>query len=299
MNATASRTPDAHTAIGNPVIAAIRDVRDGTPLPWVNVSGLPRYPSGDAHPGINQLALWVAQRQRGYRSSFWGSYSGWRGRGGQVRRDQRGTRVAHFERTRATSGRTSGAGWTLRLKSIFNAEQVDGIEYPMADAAPELGDDNRFAGLALALDTIVERQAITLQCKGVEAFYDPGHDAIRMPYAAYFSTLSGRCVSARRAALLANQCVRWTGHASRLDRCAPRIVRNRAAFESLVADIGAAFVCAQLGFPYAGVETDVHDLQRWVNVVKSDPRVLFEAARCASRACDYLLACATPARSAA
>ena len=102
------------------------------------------------------------------------------------------------------------------------------------------------------------------------------------------------------AATKAHELAHWTGHRARLDRrfhdC-KRFGSDGYAFEELVAELSAAFVCADLG-----IESEVradHEayLGHWVSVLRNDTRNIFTAASHAQRAADFLLAAA--GRSAA
>lgn len=74
--------------------------------------------------------------------------------------------------------------------------------------------------------------------------------------------------------------------------------RNYAA-EELIAELGAAFLCAEFGFNndlrHAGY------ISQWIELLKADKRAFFTACSQASKAADYLrgLALATPSQVAA
>ena len=60
------------------------------------------------------------------------------------------------------------------------------------------------------------------------------------------------------------------------------------AFEELVAELGAAFLCADLGVTPEPREDHAAYLGHWLEVLKAQPRFLFSAAAHAQKACDYL-----------
>ena len=90
--------------------------------------------------------------------------------------------------------------------------------------------------------------------------------------------------------------VHWTGHASRLNRefGTPRGGDDRYAREELVAELGAAFLCADLRIALRPREDHASYLAGWLKVLKADHRAIFSAAAHAQRACDLLLG-VTPA----
>jgi antirestriction protein ArdC len=73
--------------------------------------------------------------------------------------------------------------------------------------------------------------------------------------------------------------------------------RNYAA-EELIAELGAAFLCAEFGFD--GDVRNAGYIASWIELLKVDKRAFFTACRNASMAADYLrgLALAEPAEIA-
>ena len=88
---------------------------------------------------------------------------------------------------------------------------------------------------------------------------------------------------------LVHELTHWTGHKSRLDRLEHKSWGNDAyAFEELVAELGAAFGCANLGL-VPDIRTDhAPYLASWLKALKAEPRALVSAAAKASQAIDYL-----------
>lgn len=65
------------------------------------------------------------------------------------------------------------------------------------------------------------------------------------------------------------------------------------AFEELVAEIGAAFLCAHCGLP-ARLEHASY-ISSWLDALRRDKRLIFVAASAAQKAADYVLEQATRA----
>jgi antirestriction protein ArdC len=82
----------------------------------------------------------------------------------------------------------------------------------------------------------------------------------------------------------------WTKHASRLDRDfeAKRFGDTGYAREELVAELGAAFLCANLGITPEPREDHASYLAHWIAVLKEDKRAIFQAAAHAQKAVDFL-----------
>ena len=82
----------------------------------------------------------------------------------------------------------------------------------------------------------------------------------------------------------------WTRHPSRLDRDFGRKRFGDAgyAMEELVAEIGAAFLCADLGITPETREDHAAYIGSWLKVLRQDKRAIFTAASHAERAADHL-----------
>ena len=79
-------------------------------------------------------------------------------------------------------------------------------------------------------------------------------------------------------------------HPSRLDRSfgSKRCGDEGYAVEELVADCGAAFLCADLNLACEPREDHAPYLAHWLKVLKADRHAIFSAASHAQRACDFL-----------
>ena len=91
-------------------------------------------------------------------------------------------------------------------------------------------------------------------------------------------------------ATLAHECSHWTSHPSRLDR---NFGRERwgdegYAREELVAELGAAFLCADLELTPEVRDDHSAYIASWLKVLKNDKRAIFQAAAHAQRAVDFL-----------
>lgn len=104
----------------------------------------------------------------------------------------------------------------------------------------------------------------------------PAFEAFRSPEA-YYGTL-------------AHECTHWSGHKSRLDRDlgGKRFGDHGYAMEELVAELGAAFLCADLDLEPQIREDHAPYINGWLQALKNDKRAIFTAASHASKAADFL-----------
>ena len=102
-------------------------------------------------------------------------------------------------------------------------------------------------------------------------------------------------------ATLAHEATHWTRHATRLDRDFGRkkFGDDGYAREELVAELGAAFLCADLGLKLEDRADHAAYIGHWLSVLKEDKRAVFAAAAHAQRAADYLGRFSRPLEAAA
>lgn len=123
----------------------------------------------------------------------------------------------------------------------------------------------------------------TFRHGGDRAFYAPSADFIQLPPLEAFT--DAEAYSSTKA----HELTHWTGHASRLDRAFGKRFGDTAyAREELVAELGAAFLCADLGVTPEPRADHADYLGQWLGILKEDMRAIFSAASYAQRAAEYL-----------
>ena len=118
---------------------------------------------------------------------------------------------------------------------------------------------------------------------GNRAFYSPSHDFIQLPPLASFRD------SESYSATKAHELVHWTSNPKRLDRTLGKRFGDAAyAAEELIAEMGAAFLCADLGITPETMPDHADYLAHWLSILKGDKRAIFTAAAQAQKALNYL-----------
>jgi antirestriction protein ArdC len=177
---------------------------------------------------------------------------------------------------------------------VFNAEQVVGFTAP---AAPDpLGPIERIA----SADRFVSATGARIEHGGERAYYRPSADHIQMPPEDAFCGTATMTRSEGYYATLLHELTHWTGAKHRLDRnFGKRFGDDAYAVEELVAEIGAAFLCAELQITQDTRPDHAQYLAQWLKVMKDDPRAIFAAAAKASEAASYLKRLGEPVALAA
>jgi len=261
--------------------------------PWSAGEGcpVPLRHNGQGYRGINVLILWAEALDAGYTAPYWMTYRQGQELGGQVRRGEHSVQVVYYGTAIKDEQREErGDGQEdqrkvfrfLRTFNVFNAEQFDGLPEryrakpaqrgPVAERRPQL-------------DSFIRNTCADIRHGGGRAFYRMADDFIQVPdYAAFVDP-------EKYYATVAHELTHWTRHPSRLNRDMGRKSWGDEGYaaEELVAELGAAFLGAELGLRPDHIEDHAAYLAGWLKVLKNDKRFIFIAAAKAQEAADYLL----------
>ncbi|PPC99400.1 MAG: antirestriction protein [Hyphomicrobium sp.] len=243
--------------------------------------------NGIPYRGINIVMLWMQAMDRGYAAPIWMTFKQALELGGHVRKGEHGTLVVYADTiTRTDTNEKTGEESEsvipfMKGYTVFNVEQIEGLPAQYHALAEAPLDPVQRIERAEAFFAAIGASIIT---GGNMACYSVSHDHIRMPPFETFRDAEGYY------ATLAHECVHWTRHPSRLDRDLGRKRWGDAGYaaEELVAELGAAFLCADLELTPEVRDDHASYIASWLKVLKDDPRAIFTAASHAQRAADYV-----------
>jgi len=289
-NASATIRRDLYQHVTNCILD---DLERGT-RPWLkpwsvsNVGGsiLPRRHNGIPYQGINILLLWSEATTRGYAATTWMTYRQALELSAHVRTRETGTLVVFADRfTRVEDGengeRVERSIPYLKSYTVFNIEQIDGLppQY-LPKAHPAISTEARHA----QAEAFIAATRATIRFGGDRALYAPALDVIQLPPLPMF------CDPESYYSTALHELTHWTGHATRCARelNGQRFGSEAYAFEELVAELGSAFLCAELGITPEVRDDHAAYLASWLSVLKEDKRAIFTASSQAQHALDYL-----------
>jgi antirestriction protein ArdC len=207
--------------------------------------------------------------------------------GGHVRKGEKGSPVVYAnsisrtETDEATGDATERSIPFLKAYTVFNVEQIEGLPgHFYARAESTRNPDERIADA----EAFFAATRADIRHGGDCAYYSPALDYIQMPDFTAFRDAQSYY------ATLAHEATHWTKHQNRLDRDfgRQRFGDDGYAREELVAELGAAFLCADLGLRLEDRDDHAAYIGHWLAVLKEDKRAIFAAAAHAQRAADYL-----------
>lgn len=242
--------------------------------------------NGQPYKGINVLTIWESALSQQFTAPIWMTFKQAKELGADIRKGSRGTPVVYADRITRTETGEDGQETERRIPflkgyTVFNVEQIDGLPpHFYAPVIPPLDTVTRIE----AADRFFGNTEADIRHGGNQAYYRPSSDHVQMP-----PFLAFRDVESYYATL-AHEITHWTKHSSRLDRDFGRKTFGDDGYarEELVAEIGAAFLCCDLGITPEPRDDHAAYLGHWLQVLREDKRAIFRAAAHAQRAVDFL-----------
>jgi len=229
------------------------------------------------YQGINRLILGMS----GFAMPYWASFKQWQDLGGSVKKEEKGTHIVFYspiakDTVNPENGNIEQSIYhCLKSYVVFNAAQVEGIEFEQTK--PVLPDFNPVP----ALEDRILKTGANIKHNGSQAFYRPSEDSITMPAKNTFIDESNYY------ATVLHELTHWSGAKHRLDRTkGKRFADTAYAFEELVAELGAAFLCQDYGIQ--GDLRHADYIGSWLKCLKDDNKAIFNAAALAQKAADYI-----------
>ncbi|HEX2839923.1 ArdC family protein [Hyphomicrobium sp.] len=299
-NSKTARAPkrDLHQTITDRLIAAIEADPGKPQMPWRRSSTPLWMPenalSKNGYNGINVVNLWVAAEARGFTSPVWATYKQWAELGAQVRKGARSELVIFYKEFEVEPAPDAddddGKRRVARASFVFNAAEVDGFTHP--NKPEPLGPIERIE----AADRFIRTTQAAIAHGGDRAYYRPSTDTIQMPDEHLFCGTDTMTRDESYYAVVLHELTHWTGAEKRCHRnLEPRFKRDAYAAEELVAEIGSAMLCAELGITQDVRPDHAQYLANWLQILKDDPKAIFTAAAKASEAVSFLKRLQPPA----
>ena len=282
---------DIYERVTNKIIADLEQGELTWLKPWSagNMQGKITKPlrhNGVPYSGINILMLWGASIEAGYLSPYWMTFKQAKELGAHVKKGERGNLVVYANTITKTEEQDDGSEEERKIPylkgySVFNVEQIEGLPEHCYTKPKAIIDPTRRIQHA---ESFFASTGADIRHGGNSAHYSGGSDHVQMPFFEAFRSPQAYC------ATLAHELTHWTKHPKRLDR---EFGRKRwgdegYAREELVAELGAAFLCADLELAPEPRADHAAYIQSWLKVLQNDKRAIFSAAAHAQRAADFL-----------
>lgn len=282
---------DLHAEITAKIIAAVHANPGHPQMPWRR-SGKPLWMPENAltknrYHGINVCAFWAAAELRNLTSPVFATYKQWQELGAQVRKGAKAELVVFYKNyvvePEPSDETDDGKRRVARASYVFNVADVDGYVPP--EPPVRLGPVERIE----AADRFIKATAARIEHGGESAYYRPSTDHIQMPDEGLFCGTETMDRNESYFAVLLHELTHWTAPEKRCNRdLSKRFLKAEVAAEELVAEIGSAFLCAEIGITQDTRADHAQYIFHWMDLLQDDPRAIFTAAAKASEAVTYL-----------
>jgi antirestriction protein ArdC len=243
--------------------------------------------NGIPYRGINVIELWSAAVLKGYAAPIWMTFKQAAELGAHVRKGEQGWQVVYVSKiTRTEADAETGEENPREIPfmkgyTVFNVEQIEGLPpHYYAVVAPSIDPVQRNAHA----EAFLAATGAEVRHGGTRAYYSQSGDYVQMPPFETFRDPESYY------ATRAHETTHWTRHPKRLARefAQKRWGDEGYAMEELVAELGAAFLCADLDLTPEVREDHAAYIATWIHALKNDKRAIFTAASHAQRAVDFL-----------
>jgi len=260
--------------------------------PWTS-TGLPRnLVSKKPYNGINYFLLSASK----YVSPFWLTYRQATELGGHVRKGEESTIVIFWKvedlkqsgeaLDTEESNEKNQRRFLLRYYRVFNLEQCE-LPQAVLDKLPKIATHEHDPIEAAERIIAGMLNPPEIQYAGSKAFYSRVTDRITLPSRELFISAE------EQIATTYHEVSHATGHPKRLNR---KSITEAAPFgsptyatEELVAEMSAAYLCAEAGISPAVLENQAAYIAGWLKKLRDDRKLLVHAAAQAQKAADYIL----------
>lgn len=295
---------DLHLSVANQILDLLSSQELTWDKPWVSISGDGKEAhdalSGRIYSGLNQILLSIKQIQLGNRYNGWLTFKQVQGMRGRVISGEHASAIYFYEvvyfdksgkRYRSEQPQAMSEAerrrkelirrFILRSYNVFNiAQTVDlpPLYYEVREqpVLTTMEKDDRAEGL------INSAGAKIIHWISDEVCYNYVNDMIFLPLREQFKG------TVEYYETVLHELAHWTGHASRLNRKLRNVFGSEGyAKEELIAELCSAFLCADLGFSM-NITNNAAYIQSWIDVLKEDPRNIFNAIHVAENAAKFI-----------
>jgi len=282
---------DIHQMVTDTIIQQLENGVIPWQKPWIGTNGkLPGLPvnftTNKYYRGINILLLWSAAIEKNYPSDEWASFKQWQAKGEAIQKGEKGNVIVYYDTIEKEKDGEIQKIPFLKLSKVFNRTQLVSFDtteipenIPLQCSVEKQNEIEQFLS-----DTKAD-----IEWHTGGACYIPSQNKIKIPNAEYFQDTATCTATEGYYSTIFHELTHWTGAEKRLNRTnGKKFGDNNYATEELVAEFGAAFLCA--GFGIHTIEKGDHAgyIDSWLKVLKENKKCLFTAASEASKAYDYL-----------
>lgn len=265
--------------------------------PWNPGSDFPRnVRTKKPYRGSNVFMLWAVAMDRGFESPWWGTWKAWEEKKGIIKEEEKteSAIATFFKFIPVYSDDTKGLPEKerdvighrplLRYFRVWNAVQLENYQELFPPEEPKEFDHIEEAEKIMM--GYLNNSGPKVHHGGGKAAYYPTKDKIVLPKVEAFNSIEEYWSTAN------HEAVHSTGHPSRLDRKEGMnnlFGDHLYSFEELVAEMGAAMLCAVAGIENKTIDNSAAYIASWMTKLGDNTEWIVRAGGKAQKAVDCVL----------
>lgn len=302
MSKTTTQTTarkDIHQLVTDRIVQQLEQGNIPWYKPWQGEGATLELPynkvSQNHYNGINNLLLWCTAHEKQFASPEWATFKQWSENKETIRKGEKGTMIVYYDfLEKEVEGQDELQKIPfLKTYHVFNRCQLESyngedVNHPDQDEKME-----PLVSRIHAVDAFVENTKAIIQHGGERACFSPKEDMIQMPFQHSFVDTPACTATEGYYSVLLHELIHWSGADGRLERhkAKSQFQVNKQelyAKEELVAELGAAFLCAEFGINTLEKTNHAAYISSWLEALKSDKGLIIPAANQATKAVRYL-----------
>ncbi len=244
------------------------------------------FTTGNKYRGINILLLWSAAIAHEYPTQEWATFKQWQSKKEAIRKGEKGNLIVYYDTIeKEVDGEIEKIPF-IKTSVVFNRSQLASYQPPESDINPDIVP---LVEKIDRVDSFIHQTGANIEHKGDRACYIPSADQILMPEKTAFIDTEACTATEGYYSTLLHELTHWTGSKDRLNRTkGKKFGDENYATEELVAELGAAFMCAEFEIT-STIKTDhASYIASWLKALKENKHCIITAASEASKAVSYL-----------
>lgn len=269
--------------------------RDGVKIKG-RTYGPQNYISQNPYRGFNAFAIALGNWMNGTDHVYFLTKKQITERGGKLKKDAKGTIVAAYIKSqKETPHPTKPDLVHVEIKQgvisyiVYPIEYTEGVK-PIKRKTVKEEDFKDIDSIILKPQTIIDNmpKAPVIKNGGDRAYYTSTADFVQMPLKKAFNSMN------EYYSTLFHELVHSTGHPKRIGRkFGKRFGDKDYAFEELIAELGAAYLCGVSGLEYFTLDNSAAYLKSWASALRSemkqDKTFFFRAIMASTKAAKYII----------
>jgi antirestriction protein ArdC len=269
--------------------------RDGVKIKG-KTYGPQNYVSQNPYRGFNAFAIALNNWMKGTEHVYFLTRKQIAERGGKLKKDAEGTIVAAYIKSEKTTPHPQNPDLVnVEVKQgvvsyiVYPIEHTEGVK-PIKRKNVKEDDFKDIDSIILKPQTIIDHmpKAPVIKNGGDKAFYTSGADYVQMPLKKAFDSMN------EYYSTLFHELVHSTGHPKRIGRKFGRKFGDKDyAFEELIAELGAAYLCGVSNIEYFTLKNSAAYLKSWSSALRSemkqDKTFFFRAIMASTKAAKYII----------